>query len=1008
MEKFKQIAYRVLLAVLLAAGLLLRCAGLNENLQLHPDEPKISLWMQRMSSAHSILPATYAGGFFVLADAAQKTLDWTGGRLRYRWAYWTRAADRLTPPPLDPGAFGRPFNAVLGTLIIGLVALWTRRITRSRAGALIAATLMAFSAYPVEHAHYLETDIAMLATLTLSLTLLTRTLATRRTFDLALAALATGFASGTKFPLALLVVPLVVTAFLIAFRRAPSRGWALAGLPVLALLLAAAGFITASPDVCHFSEFVHGAENGKAAVYAETAGLLGDAAASPHARMEMNAANLYRFAKFLGWPWLLMAPIGAGLCFTRRYRRFWPATLLFPALYVWFFVFKAPWTRSQEFMTLLPSFCLWAAFIIAAIWNARSCVARPATLVLACALLWPVLRAGVAMSSQFAWEDTRRLANRTLQTCYPPDKPLGAELYTSPADHQVALRVQGMDKVEDLAPELFARHSHGYVLRNIDMQGRGIRDPRTGRMFPEYAERMELLLQHGQRLASWGTLDSPAPQATFRAPGLELWSRPDARLAPQEELGADLPRPSIVRDTGRTTFFKGDLRAGPTPALFVDKYPRDIAIGGPGKLDGPVFLVFCTREREATVRAQGFGRCRRLALGPYDAGVIALQRPRWNPRWSRYEHVVIRSETGCPTLTYLPCFLRVAFDPLAAASLLLDEGQTEKAVDLLRQYDALASAGPFWQVLAGNSTAKPAAAALLARWEQWLAQDDANPPPVLVNGMPLVFWQDFARIRLTALGDHLDISPLNPKEEASPSGLPCATILPVFGATQQISLAVAPSLMHPDAAAFTGKLLLQDGEGLNLGLFGFSASDDPQDASVRGILATAAFPRQANLYLRSCFTTAITASNIEYTWSWRDMLALRADQLRQALAATPRSAPVRFGNWLALRSCRLINGQAQLAFEALRDFVPPMNAQLRILKHGKWRGRATVPLGDRTEPWRVGELHNVTLPLEPGCGPERSAVAVVTAVPFHPSRLPWAGAPPQPPYPLLSDLPHSL
>ena len=58
--------FAVIAVVILATGLLLRYAGLDEPIQFHPDERNIATWMVRQNATGSLRPKTYAGGFFVL------------------------------------------------------------------------------------------------------------------------------------------------------------------------------------------------------------------------------------------------------------------------------------------------------------------------------------------------------------------------------------------------------------------------------------------------------------------------------------------------------------------------------------------------------------------------------------------------------------------------------------------------------------------------------------------------------------------------------------------------------------------------------------------------------------------------------------------------------------------------------------------------------------------------------------------------------------------------------
>ena len=1007
MKRPRHIFFVIALLVLFFSGLVLRYAGLTEPFQLHPDERLIASWMNRMHETHSLLPKVYAGGFFVLADAARKTCEWIITRTTHPWAYFTRATNQFSPSFLDPFDFGRPFNAWLGSLIILISAAWVLRITRSRAGALAAAAFMAFAAFPIEHAHYLESDIAMLATLSMSLLLMARALSTRRPFDYSLAAFSTGFAIGTKFPLVILLIPLLASIRppFSAVRTGQKAAWC-SGLVVLSLVLVAAGLATACPDLLHFSEFMAGLKEGGSSVYAETVGILGSAIDEPHAREWMNLGNMLRFAKSLQPAWLCLAALGLPLCFTRRLRPFWPVTLLFPALFLWYIVFKAPWSRSQEFMTFIPHFCLWGALPIAALWSAPPSFAKKSiALLLFFAAVLSTLHAGVAMSSQFAWEDTRRLASRALATWFPPHAPLGLELYASPAEKQVTPTVFGIGEYEANDLPFFQTNHMTYVLLNPDTHGRGVCDPRTDTPFPAFARNLLDLHQQGELLAAWGPLSSPAPQPTFRSPRLELWRIPSATVQNAEELGVELPRPTLVKDEGRTTFYLHDLRAGPRLALLVDKFPREIAIGGPGSLAAPVFLVASTQERDATIRVNGFGHTRRVALGPYDAAALPMQRSRWNPRWARYERVVIQAEPRAPTLTYLPCFLRVAFSPVEAATILLDEGHPQKAIALLRQYNALENAGPFWRALANDPAARSDAEALLARWTHWLEQEDPLPP-LRTAGVSLAAWQDMARIRLSPLESpstlHIFAPPGSNLEQRTGA---LAQILPVLHATQTLSMDLARTPHTHGTTNSSGPVFLDANETVQIGAFSFDELPDPSAKPFLWSHSSADFPRCTLLTFRSRSAGALLASNSEFTWNWRDMLSLRARQLRRALDSSATPLPsIRYGDWIALRDCHLEGTQVSLTFEALQDSIPPLAAQVQVLKNAKWRSRSSTSLRKPGCPWNTGERRTIQLPLDPEFGPDRTGIAILTDVPYHASFLPLEGAPKKHPFPLLSSL----
>jgi hypothetical protein len=438
----------------------------------------------------------------------------------------------------------------------------------------------------------------------------------------------------------------------------------------------------------------------------------------------------------------------------------------------------------------------------------------------------------------------------------------------------------------------------------------------------------------------------------------------------------------------------------------LDKHPREVAIGGPGDFDGPVFFVLRTHERGVAVRADGSAARRGSRSRP-----TIPASSRWNARdgtraGPAMNAVVVRAETGGPTLTYLPCYLRVAFDPLEAAAILLDDGHPERAVAFLRDQGALANAGPFWQALAGEAAARPAAEALLAQWREWLARDPADPPPVLSGGVRLETWQDFARIRLTEL-DPATRLPLYPTEIGFHRSAVWAQLLPVLGAPQRLALLVNRAADAFGNTNFSGQLFLDADETTTLGQCDFLDMPDVHAAPRHWNLATSNFPRQVSCAFRATSGGSLLLEDAQFLWNWRDMLAVRAEQLRRALAAPATPPPAfRYADWLAVRACRIENGQAVLDLEALQDFhaavrhPAPSRPPPQMAQAGRPRPRCptcrrlgspanAAPLPSRSRPTgRPNGSASPSPPMFPGI------------LPSCPSPAP----PPNVPFPVLADL----
>jgi hypothetical protein len=235
--------------------------------------------------------------------------------------------------------------------------------------------------------------------------------------------------------------------------------------------------------------------------------------------------------------------------------------------------------------------------------------------------------------------------------------------------------------------------------------------------------------------------------------------------------------------------------------------------------------------------------------------------------------------------------------------------------------------------------------------------------------------------------------------------LPLANLLPVFGANQQFSMGLSRNPNLPGATGFSGQVCLDLEADSQLGCFEFKDLPDSQADQVRWTYDSSEFPRNGSLCLRSRSDGAIFANDIEFTWTWRDMLAVRANQLRRALGENPPPSPaIRYGDWLAVRGCQATDGAIALTLEALQDWIPPFAARLQVYKRGRWRDGPVLPIGPPGTAWRAGERRTVELPREEPLPPDQVGIAIVTDVPWHSSLLPMAGAPASRPFPTLADL----
>ena len=63
---------RIALAAIVLLALALRYEGVQRPLTMHPDEPKINVWMRSAREPGWLKDETYPGGFFVMAEASRR------------------------------------------------------------------------------------------------------------------------------------------------------------------------------------------------------------------------------------------------------------------------------------------------------------------------------------------------------------------------------------------------------------------------------------------------------------------------------------------------------------------------------------------------------------------------------------------------------------------------------------------------------------------------------------------------------------------------------------------------------------------------------------------------------------------------------------------------------------------------------------------------------------------------------------------------------------------------
>ena len=746
-------AHRLLLWVLVASALAVRFAGIDWA-RLHPDEIKIEEWIEFTDDHSYIQERVYPNGFFRLIQPVRKTA-FALMRLSHRWAVWTGSEQDPYYPRLDTIRFARMFNVCLGALTCVLIYLLGRRVTGSRWAGLFAAALLAFHPHHIEHCHYAETDVAMVFMLTLALWLWAVAADRRRLFILLLAALASGFAAGTKFVLVVLVPLAVIYGVwlgVVAPRGRARRAllYSAAGLVAFAL-----GFAWANPGVTHLSWFLASAKHEAARVYGETRGLLAAAASDPGAAFTMRERDLLRCVAALGPGWIGLALAAVPCLILRPFRRYWAVMLFVPALYLYYSLCRAPWMRSQEFLNFLPFLCVAPAVPLLLIRRIRPAAAGPAPRAVLIALLAfitlaPVAKSGWGMASLFGWKDTRLSAQDWLTVHAPAERTVGAESYTDPAfigNFDAAIDVS---KIESSGMAFARSNRCEYLLRNETQTGRGVFDVRTDTRYPIYQARFDEFLAQSELLKVWAPL--PGALSSFSNPEIQLWglrrfaARPDAKL--------DLAQPLALLHPRLRTFFEAGHQLGAALGTVVDRTARTVAVGGPRELSGPIYAILNTEGRPADVTLSGFGKKRRVRLGPFDVKATPLRRTSTLTDWRRFEPLTVQARAE-PHIEEIPCFLRIAFSASEAARWCARLGRPDEGARLLREAGAdsgdavatyrLAVETGDWETANRLAASGPETGAFL---EQALA---AEPSAFRVDGISGYYWNEFARLRCDGL-----------------------------------------------------------------------------------------------------------------------------------------------------------------------------------------------------------------------------------------------------------------
>lgn len=670
----------LLAAALFAVAFSLRSRGGNWS-RLHPDNENMTRWLRWTLDQPYVRERVYPGGFFTLFRPYQK-LELARAAARLERESGPRDS---IPTPLEIARhrhnvifLARRFNAFLGALTCLILLLLAWSVTGSFGASFFAAVLAALDPWHIEHCHYAETDIAMVFTLSLALLLWARAEKKPGTAVFLLAALASGFAGGVKYPLLLLVAWIPVFAW-----RAPRRRPAL--LTAAGLIAFLLGFVWADPALLLDPRWFLG-EMGEAAagVASETRGVVGLAYGRPFARVAHQLRWGYRFFRAPGLVRMAVILAGTAVLLRRPLRGFWRSTLLFPLIYAAFLIGLSPWIRMQELLAFMPFFACAASAAGWALWQwnragaGRTRLRGAVVMLLAAGVVLPAGIGGTRRANLFTFRDTRHYVQDWLQSRFPRGTILGAEIYTKsqPGRPVPVPELEGLYKIEWRGIGHARDRGVEYHLRNATLPGRGAFNPFTGRLYSQYERYRREFFDNSELLAAWSPFD-PEDEVTFAFANPELRLYGLRRFRERLALEVPLLAPCPVRTEEETGCFPVGRRLAPPPAVLIDPTPRSLVLGGPDYPRAGLFLVLRAGGEGAAVRVRALGRVMSLKPGKGETVAVPLAGLPLRPAVKRFESIRLKAAAGGRgTAT-------VVFDRWHAAALLLEAGNPRRALTLL-------------------------------------------------------------------------------------------------------------------------------------------------------------------------------------------------------------------------------------------------------------------------------------------------------------------------------------
>ena len=557
---------------------------------LHPDEYQIAKWVKSTRTAPYIRSRVYPEGLFRISGFLQ-AVDQLHDRAVLREANWERQGGDAYPrdgaeetPPLVLRSRTttllrvRYWNAALVSFAAVFVLLLGLETTRRISVSVLAAMLFAAHPFVVEHAHYAETEGAMIFATTLALWLLARAVRKESIPLLAAAAFCSGFAIASKFSLLLFTGLLPFNAFLVARRKGRSP-WLALLFALAALAAVGLGFALATPKIwMNPGLFARQLARIRGSSYGEVRRLLGESRGRPHARLVLKARSLWDELSKFGLPWLLWTLGASAFWFRRHLRPLWSALPLFGLAYPIYALILFPWFRNQELLPALPFIALTTVLPLeAALSRPGTAVARPSRrdwlwripcILIPLLFVGRTVRDGIFMSGAFATREMRTEVDRWLDLCGPERGRFLVENYAGLHVDMARSTEEnaGCSKIEFVSPDEWESLGCDFLLRAPDFPGRGCRDPKTGDLYPSCRNNRDRILSDLLLLRSWHLADGPKP----------LFAQVEVDLLGRGRPGSPQTEPPVLAPlfihamhygTGGMHVAAGQKRLGPIEAL---------------------------------------------------------------------------------------------------------------------------------------------------------------------------------------------------------------------------------------------------------------------------------------------------------------------------------------------------------------------------------------------------------------------------------------------------------